>query len=68
MKMKFHQVPISAQFTFFECSYVKLALSVGQDAEGIGHVFQYEAEVESEAIDPDPLAGFPRWEGYGRGG
>jgi hypothetical protein len=62
--MKFHQIPIGARFTFGGQTFTKSALSVGQDDQRMGNVFQYEAEVESNAMNPDPQAGFPSWAGY----
>ncbi len=63
MQMNFHQVPIGARFTFFGRSYVKLALSMADDDKRDGHISQYETDVEADATDPDPQAGFPKWEG-----
>lgn len=64
MQMKFHQVPIGAQFTIHGETFTKTALSIGQDDQQRGNVFQYEAVVESDAMNPDPQAGFPSWAGY----
>jgi hypothetical protein len=61
--MKFHQVPIGAQFDFGGRTFTKTALSIGQDDQRRGNVFQYEADVESAAMNPDPQAGFSSWAG-----
>jgi hypothetical protein len=38
-------------------------LNVGEDGKGIANVFQYQADVEADAMNQDPAAGFPKWEG-----
>jgi hypothetical protein len=63
MQMKFHQVSIGAVFTFRWETFTKLALSMAEDVNRTGNIFQAEADVESEKMDPDPTAGFPKWEG-----
>jgi hypothetical protein len=37
--------------------------SMAEDENRQGNIFQYQAEVESATIDPDPAAGFPSWQG-----
>jgi hypothetical protein len=46
--MSFKEVPIGAHSTFRGREYVKKALSLADDEKQIGHVFQYECEVESD--------------------
>jgi hypothetical protein len=48
MQMKSHQVPIGARLIFRGREYVKLGLSMAEDEKRDAHVFQYEAEVESD--------------------
>ncbi len=62
--MKFHQVPIGANFTWRGQTFTKTALSVAQDKNRNANVFQYQTDVESEMVDSDPKAGFPKWAGW----
>jgi hypothetical protein len=59
MQMKFHQVPMGAKFNFHGETFTKVALGMAEDEHRTGHIFRYEYEVESEAMDPDPNAGLP---------
>lgn len=65
MNMPFHRrVVIGSRFTFQGETYTKRALSIGEDDKGLANVFQYDYEVEADAMNPDPQAGFPKWEGF----
>jgi hypothetical protein len=58
MKTTFDALPFEARFRFFDRDFVKVGLSLAEDAVRDGHVFQYEAEVEADplAVSPETVA------------
>jgi hypothetical protein len=61
MNIKFFLVPVHAQFVFYGQTFSKTSLSTAEDAEGIGHLFDDETEVEpiikDQSGEDDRLAG-----------
>ena len=62
MGMQFYELAIGARFVFRRRRYQKLAMSMAEDEERCGHIFQAENEVtpdgESKLLSPEEAA---RW-------
>ena len=50
--MKFYELAVGARFFFWGRRYVKLAMSMAEDEDRVGHIFQAETEVTA---DGEPL-------------
>jgi hypothetical protein len=50
--MKFYELAVGARFFFRGRGYVKLAMSMAEDEDRVGHIFQAETELTA---DGEPL-------------